>query len=468
MKKNTYYKNLTLPENKTELLASDGEGLSLRVRSGKKGITKNWLFTFTSPLTKKQTKMSLGKYPALSLAEARRKTYALNEMIANDLDPKVKVEIANIMTDGKVTESNFDEMHDYLNQSFTFKQVAELFLVKREREDQISIDNEIKEARKEADEQGRAVSESVLKDIKSKRRATQDIKSRLDNYLLPKLGKMPIKKIEKPLVVKVLEPIEKRGNLETVKRCCQIVRQIAEFAETKGYISSKEYANFITLNNAFSKPKSSNQLTVNPERLGEVMEKMGNSNIQITTRAAFELMLHLLSRTGEISKLRWDEYNETEGIIKIGGYRMKGNNSHIIPLSPQAKAILDYMHPITGDSEYVFPSCKPGGKKPYMNPQTVNMAMKRSGLGGTIVAHGLRSVGSTTLNDCQKFGHIERFDPEQVELCLAHMDKNSVRFIYNGAEYVEKRREILSWWSDFILKQTGNFYSLAGQVSVRK
>lgn len=196
------------------------------------------------------------------------------------------------------------------------------------------------------------------------------------------------------------------------------------------------------------------------------MEKMGNTNINVTTRAAFELMLHLLPRAGEISKLRWDEYDEATGIIKIGGYRMKGNNNHIIPLSPQAKAILDYLRPITGDCEYVFPSTKKGGKTPYMNTQTINMAMKRAGLGGTIVAHGVRAVGSTALNDCQKYGRKDRFDKEQIEVCLSHMDKNSVREIYNGAQYVEERRKILTWWSGFVTKQTGNFYSLAGQVSI--
>lgn len=468
MKKDNYYKNLTLPEGKLEQLVMDIEGLGFRLRRGKKGISKTWMFIYTSPLTKKQVKISLGKYPALSLAFARRKTFALSEMVANDLDPKTKIEIANIMTDGAVTEENFEEMNDYLNQNFTFHQVAELYLAKRELDDQKTINSEIEEAELEARNNDRQVSQSVIHDIKTKRRATLDIKTRLSNYLLPKLGNIPIKSIEKPLVVKILEPIEKRGNAETVKRCCQIVRQIAEFAESKGYISSAEYSNFTTLNNAFSKPKSSKQLTVPPEKLGEVMEKMGNTNIKVTTRAAFELMLHLLPRAGEISKLRWDEYDETTGIIKIGGYRMKGNNSHIIPLSPQAKAILDYLRPITGSSEYVFPTSKKGGKNPYINTQTINMAMKRAGLGGTIVAHGVRAVGSTALNDCQKFGRKERFDKEQVEVCLSHMDKNSIREIYNSAQYVEERRKILTWWSEFILKQTDKFYSLAGQLSIVK
>jgi integrase len=60
-----------------------------------------------------------------------------------------------------------------------------------------------------------------------------------------------------------------------------------------------------------------------------------------------------------------------------------------------------------------------------------------------LVAHGLRALASTTLNEQ---GH----DPDVIEAALAHVDKNEVRRAYNRAEYLERRRILMCWWSQHI------------------
>ena len=65
------------------------------------------------------------------------------------------------------------------------------------------------------------------------------------------------------------------------------------------------------------------------------------------------------------------------------------------------------------------------------------------GYGGRLVAHGLRSLASTTLNE-------QGFDAELIEVSLSHIDKNHVREAYNRSEYLERRRKMLEWWSDHI------------------
>ena len=74
-----------------------------------------------------------------------------------------------------------------------------------------------------------------------------------------------------------------------------------------------------------------------------------------------------------------------------------------------------------------------------MNSQTANAALKRIGYGGKLVAHGLRSIASTALNEAG-------FNPDVIEAALSHVDKDEVRRAYNRALYLEQRREILSWW----------------------
>jgi integrase len=60
-----------------------------------------------------------------------------------------------------------------------------------------------------------------------------------------------------------------------------------------------------------------------------------------------------------------------------------------------------------------------------------------------LVAHGLRALASTTLNET---GH----DPDVIESALSHVDKNEVRRAYNRAEYLERRRILMCWWSEHI------------------
>jgi integrase len=79
------------------------------------------------------------------------------------------------------------------------------------------------------------------------------------------------------------------------------------------------------------------------------------------------------------------------------------------------------------------------------------MALKRIGYKNKLVAHGLRSLASTTLNE-------QGFDPDVIESALAHVDKNEVRRAYNHAEYLERRRVMMVWWSAHISNaQTGKF-----------
>jgi integrase len=79
-----------------------------------------------------------------------------------------------------------------------------------------------------------------------------------------------------------------------------------------------------------------------------------------------------------------------------------------------------------------------------MNSQTVNAALKRAGLGGVLVSHGLRSIASTALNE-------KGFLPDAIEAALAHVDKNEVRRAYNRSDYLEQRRPMMQWWADLVM-----------------
>lgn len=120
---------------------------------------------------------------------------------------------------------------------------------------------------------------------------------------------------------------------------------------------------------------------------------------------------------------------------------MKMNRDHTVPLSDESLSVLEMMKSLSGGREFIFPSrIKP--TQP-MNSQTVNAALKRAGLGGVLVSHGLRSIASTALNE-------EGFPPDVIEAALAHVDKNEVRRAYNRSDYLEQRRPMMKWWAKFV------------------
>ena len=46
--------------------------------------------------------------------------------------------------------------------------------------------------------------------------------------------------------------------------------------------------------------------------------------------------------------------------------------------------------------------------------------------------------------------HEKGFNSAWIETQLAHLDKNSIRGIYNHAQYIEGRREMMQWYADFL------------------
>jgi len=113
----------------------------------------------------------------------------------------------------------------------------------------------------------------------------------------------------------------------------------------------------------------------------------------------------------------------------------------VVPLSNQALQILEDLKPLTDQRDYIFPS----GIQPRQpaNSSTVNMALRRMGYKGKLVSHGLRSIASTVL-------HEQQFNSDLIETALAHVDKNTTRAAYNRAEYLEQRRVMMQWWSNYI------------------
>ena len=384
-----------------DLILSDGNGLQVKVR---KSGSKLWNFNYYHPITKKRINMGLGKYPDISIVNARKLAQEARELVALGTDPK-----------------------EHRDETLAFKRAQEELTLNK-------VALEWFEVKKQ----------SLTKDY------GEDIWRSLNKHILSVIGKYPIGKINAPQVIKILKPIEAKGTLETVKRLCLYLRKIMIHAVNSGYINANPLAG---ISEVFKKPQKQNMPSLKPEELPELMQTLAIASIKRVTRFLIEWQLHTLTRPGEAAGTRWDEIDFGNKLWTIPPERMKKRREHVIPLSKQALELLEAIKPISGHREFVFPSDR--NPRNHINNETANMALKRMGFEGRLVSHGLRSLGSTTLNE-------HEFNPDVIEAALAHVDKNQVRSAYNRAEYIEKRRELMNWWSDHIGRASQGTLSVSG------
>ena len=368
-----------------DLTLHDGDGLFLIVKTSGK---KLWRFRYQRPVTKQRTMMGLGAFPALSLADARGLRADYLALLANGIDPQIQAEVAQ-------------EQQQIALDSIFSTVAANWFQLK---------------------------SKSVTPDY------AKDIWRSLEKDVLPAIGEIPVQQIKARTLVEALEPIKARGALETVRRLVQRINEIMVYAVNTGLIDANPASG---VGMAFEKPKKQNMPTLRPEELPKLMRSLTMSNLSVPTRCLIEWQLLTLVRPSEASSARWVEIDLNTKLWTIPAERMKAKREHIVPLSPQALEILEMMKPISMHREHVFPS-RNDPKQP-MNSQTANAALKRIGYGGKLVAHGLRAIASTALNE-------QGFNADVIEAALAHSDKNEVRRAYNRSTYLESRKILMDWW----------------------
>jgi integrase len=122
---------------------------------------------------------------------------------------------------------------------------------------------------------------------------------------------------------------------------------------------------------------------------------------------------------------------------------MKTKQEHIVPLTDTILAMLTEIHRFSGDSDFIFPSSR-NPNNPYSDA-TLNRALRRMGYGkNELVTHGFRAMFSTIANE------VSGFRSEVIEMQLGHKIGSEVSRAYNRALYIEERRELMQWWSDYL------------------
>ncbi|MDR2179696.1 MAG: tyrosine-type recombinase/integrase [Synergistaceae bacterium] len=270
-------------------------------------------------------------------------------------------------------------------------------------------------------------------------RHIEAVDMRLNKYILPALGTLPLSSITSGTVLQACREIEREGHIETARRVKIVVGQIFRYAIATDRIG---YDPTYGLKNALQTRKEKHHPTITePDKIA-LLTRQINGYPYTVVRCALKFSMLTFCRPGEIRAAEWKEIDREKAQWNIPEERMKMRRPHIVPLVPQTLAVLDELRPLTGEQKWLFPSARGDGR--CMSENTVRIALRSMGYGnGDIVPHGFRSMASTILNE-------NGFPPDIIEKQLAHAEKNAIRAAYNHAEYLPKRREMMEWWANWL------------------
>jgi len=181
-----------------------------------------------------------------------------------------------------------------------------------------------------------------------------------------------------------------------------------------------------------------------PRKVGQLLRDINAYEGGFITRCAMKLAPLLFVRPGELRRAEWSEFNLDTKEWRIPASKVKASALHIVPLAPQAMAVLAETWPLTGGGKWRFPGVRMNGDP--MSENTINAALRRMGYDrATLSAHVFRGMASTMLHE---FG----WPSDAIERQLSHAERNTVKAAYNHAEHLPERRKGMNAWADHLDK----------------
>jgi integrase len=391
------------PREKDYKLA-DGGGLYLLVTSSGSRL---WRMKYRADGVEK--KLSFGRYPDVTLAEARKARDAARAQSGAGDDPaavKRRERVARKLAAGT-----------------TFDAIAREYIAKAEKE-------------------GRSP-------------ATVSKLNWAREWLEPALGRRPIDQIEPHEILAVLRGQEAKGQLETARRTRAFASRVFRYAVATARAKT-DPAQLLAGAIAAPRPKHMSAI-LEPKRAGELLRAIQDYSGAPLTRLALALSAHVFVRPGELRRAEWSEIDADAAVWRIPAERMKKRGEHVVPLSRQSLAIFAEARALSGGGRFVFPALGKPGK--CLSENTANAALRRMGFGAEeMSAHGFRAMASTFLNESGKWS------PDAIERALSHQDGDKVRAAYHRGAHWQERVAMAQWWSDHLetLREGGQVIPMAG------
>jgi integrase len=264
-------------------------------------------------------------------------------------------------------------------------------------------------------------------------------RSTLATYAYPRLGDLAARDVDLPNVLAVLEPIW-NTKTETAKRLRGRIEVVLDWATTRGYRQGLNPARWRGhLDKLLAKPskvaKIEHHQALPVDEVGAFMkvlraaEGMGAKALEFTILTA--------TRSGETRGATWAEIDLQEGVWTVPGARMKAGREHRVPLSLDAKKLLEALPRMVG-TDLVFPAPRGG----QLSDMTLSAVMRRMEVDA--VPHGFRSTFRDWAAERTSYPH------EVCEMALAHTIANKAEAAYRRGDLFDKRRRLMNDWADFL------------------
>ena len=384
----------------------DGGGLHLLVRPTGK---KTWRLKYTRPNGAENT-LTIGDYSrtGTSLAKARSARQAAKDLLAQGVDPAEQSRIKKAKATGATT----------------FEAVARQWHADQLRRGKWSASH----------------GERVIRELEAD--------------IFPAIGRHAIDSLRTRDLLAPLRQVEARDALEMASRLKQRIVGIMRHAVQNGLI---EHNPALDLAGATATRKITHRPALPLERLGELQERIERYSGRPLTRLALLLTLHVFIRSSELRFARWPEIDLKRGLwiipperaplpgVKHSQRGSKMRDEHLVPLSLQAKTILQEINLLSGSGELVFPSDSSPSRP--MSENTVNAALRRLGYDtkAEVCGHGFRTMACSALVESGLWSR------DAVERQMSHQERSNVRAAYiHRAEHLQERRLMMSWWSSYL------------------
>ena len=376
----------------------------------KHGVTKSWIFRYTSPVTKRVRWMGLGSCGDVTLAEARAEAAWARKRVRGGEDP---IEVRNASLAAK-REAYLHEQASKM----TFEACVKQFLP-----------GKLKGYR---NEKHRYQWRETLQ------RASAAFGDDLD-----------VNAITTPMVCKFLDPIWAETP-ETASRIRGRIEQVLDWAKVRGYREGENPAAWAGhLKHVYETAEGGSYAAMPytdvPAFVARLREREGVS------ARALEFLILTAARSGEVRGAEWSEINLDAKLWTVPADRMKLHKEHVVPLPKRAVALLKKL-PRIGD--FIFPGAVEG--KPLSDMAL--MQMLRGLDAGGFKVHGFRS----SFRDWA--GEETEFENETIEFALAHGIPDSTKAAYRRYRSLQKRARLMQAWADYCddVEQADNVTRLHG------
>ena len=386
------------PKNKAYTLADD-RGLYVEIFP-----TGGVVWRYRYRLGGKQEKLTLGKYPALTLRNARLKRDEAANAVAQGQSPAQQKQLAKVAAADSTTVAEFGERF--------FREV-----VAKDRQD-----------------------------LTSPRRY-------FDKSIVPAVGAKPVRDVTTEDVRAIIWRKKDEGFDAAAGELRGVLKRLFDYALTCGLAPINPV---LALPMRHVHKAKSRDRALTPEEIGAFLRAAFESNIRRQFKLALHLILLTMVRKSELLLARWSHVDYDQAEWHIPAEHSKTGKPHIVFLSRQAVELFRELQALAGTSELVMPG-RGSLTKPFAH-NAINTALKTALQGQAIPAftiHDLRRTASTLL-------HENGWASDVVEKALNHTI-GGVRGVYNRAEYAPQRREMLQFWSDYIESLVGSGKVIMGR-----